>query len=143
MDSSASAGTGGEERGSCRDADWPFEVLQRHLGQRRALDVGDTDDVDGDVNAAEVHRDRVGVLIDRRLVERVEDGPLGADHLDVSMTPSEPLTDLFVEDPAGRGHRVRPENPAMSNHGRDPAQPDRQASLRSGLRTRRSLAGAS
>jgi hypothetical protein len=61
----------GEERGAQRGAHRPLEIVEGHLGERRALHDAVGDHVDGDVEPARP-RHRVGVREDRGLVEGVE-----------------------------------------------------------------------
>ncbi|MDH6551241.1 hypothetical protein M2162_005338 [Streptomyces sp. SAI-041] len=69
----ASGGTGGDEVGAQTVGDRPHEVVDRHVGERRALHIAARDQVEGDVDGA----DPVGVRLHGRLVERVHDGDLG------------------------------------------------------------------
>jgi hypothetical protein len=52
-------------------------VLEGQLGERRPLDVEDADGVECDVDTACARRDRIGVVGDGVLVERVDLGGLG------------------------------------------------------------------
>jgi len=63
---------GGQEHRARRRPDGTLEVIQRHLGERRALHVTVGDQVERDVDAAGPRGDLVGVLVDGRLVERVK-----------------------------------------------------------------------
>ena len=70
----AGRGTRGQELAAQGRVDRRHEVGQRHLRQRRALNVVESDHVERDVDPA---FDRVRMRVDRRLVERVDLGRLG------------------------------------------------------------------
>ena len=67
---------GGQELGADGRQDRAFVVRERHVDQRRPLDVAVGDEVERDVDAA-LGGDRVGVLVDRALVEGVDLRRLG------------------------------------------------------------------
>jgi hypothetical protein len=68
----------GEEQGARAGGDRAQELVEPEVDDRPALDVAARDEVERDVDAAGLGGDRVGVLVDRALVERVDDGDAGA-----------------------------------------------------------------